>query len=69
MTVPYRIYTKIPKEEIIRTVETRCTGDIKYTIQMSERHNEYGCYKRETNPIWISFNVRLLHRKVCYLLS
>ncbi len=24
---------------------------------------------KETNFIWISLNVRLLHRKVCYLLS
>ena len=24
---------------------------------------------KETNLIWISLNVRLLHRKVCYLLS
>gem|GEM_PF-6972662 len=25
--------------------------------------------KREINSIWISLNVRLLHQKVCYLLS
>jgi NAD(P)-dependent dehydrogenase (short-subunit alcohol dehydrogenase family) len=25
--------------------------------------------QRKTNPIWISLNVRLLHRKACHLLS
>ena len=28
-----------------------------------------GYKHKETNPIWISLNVRLLHQKVCYLLS
>ncbi len=28
-----------------------------------------GNKQQETNLIWISLNVRLLHRKVCYLLS
>lgn len=28
-----------------------------------ERDHEYPCEKRETNPIWISLNVKLLRQK------
>ena len=34
MPVPYCIYPQIPKKEIIRTVEARCTRDIKYIVQI-----------------------------------
>ncbi len=44
MPVPYSVYTKIPQKEIIRTVEARCTGDIKYIvpIQRSGNHRRSG---------------------------
>lgn len=34
MPVSYRIYTEISKEKIIWTDEARCTGDIKYIVQI-----------------------------------
>lgn len=43
MPIPYRIYTKIPKEEIVRTVEARCTGDIRYTVQIQGSRNYRRC--------------------------
>ena len=36
---------------------------------MSTKSNELCDKQRKTNPLWISLNVRLLHRKMCYLLS
>lgn len=41
----------------------------KDCLHMPKRGYEHSGNKRETNPIWISFNVRLLYRKVCYMLS
>ncbi len=40
-----------------------------YSICMSAKSNELRNKQRKTNLIWISLNVRLLHRKVCHLLS
>lgn len=36
------IYTQISKKEVIRTVEIRCTGDIKYIMQIQRRRNYRG---------------------------
>lgn len=33
------IYTKISKKEIIRSVEMRCTGDIKHLMQIQRSRN------------------------------
>ena len=41
----------------------------KDCLCMSERCHEHGCNQRETNPIWISLDGRLLRRKAGYLLS
>ena len=35
----YHIYTQIPKKEIVRTDEARCTGDIKYIMQVQRCRN------------------------------
>ena len=34
---------KISKKEVIRTVEIRCTGDIKYIMQIQRRRNYRRC--------------------------
>ena len=39
MPVPYRIHTQISKKEIIRTAEARCSGDIKYIVQIQRGEN------------------------------
>ena len=51
MPVPYRIYTKIPKKEIVGSVEVRCTGDIKYPmqIQRSRNYRRSGMYRPRTH--------------------
>ena len=48
---------------------TRYTYDNRGHLTSSQWMGTKGYKYKETNLIWISLNVRLLHRKVCYLLS
>lgn len=40
--ISYRIYTEIQKEEVIWTVEIRCTGDVKYIMPVQRSRNNRG---------------------------
>ena len=70
---------KTPQNRAKNLIKLSVDKDIAWTTAYTGNRIAYVCQKRvmnfainkerKTNPIWISLNVRLLHRKVCYLLS